>query len=58
MNMKIVRYLLTFLLLAGSFSSITNCSDDNYTTINDGLVRDFGSPAVDGCGWVIIIDDN
>ena len=48
------------LLLAGCFSSISSCIGERNTTLGyeNGLVRDFGSPAVDGCGWVIIVGDS
>ena len=48
------------LFLAGSFSSILCCCENSLkkaTTLKEGLVRDFGNPAVDGCGWVIIVND-
>lgn len=57
-KLKIFKYAAIVLLLAGSFFLITDCNVETNTTFKNGLVRDFGSPAVDGCGWVIIVDGN
>jgi len=60
---KIFKITAIVLLLAGYFSSISSCgvekkAEENPTIENAiGMVRDFGSPAVDGCGWVIEVDD-
>ena len=69
MNMKrveFIKYAAIVLMVAGSFFSNTGCGIEKKTTFEEiptfknknGVVKDFGSPAVDGCGWVIIVDDN
>lgn len=44
--------LLAILILAISLS----CSKEKDETFENGLILDFGDPAVDGCGWVIEIN--
>ncbi len=58
--MKTKNLVLT-ILLGISLVTITCCkkaSDDSTVNIFEkkGLVKDYGDPAVDGCGWIIEID--
>jgi hypothetical protein len=51
---KFVMLSAILLMLAGG---LVSCKDKDEKFTNDGLVRDYGSPATDGCGWVICIDN-
>jgi len=59
---KIFKIATIIILLAGSVFTSSRCGVESNiegnATLREGLVRDFGSPAVDGCGWVIIVNDS
>ena len=55
--MKKIKIISILLIVAGSLFSILSCDSEENITFKEGLVRNFGSPTVDGCGWVIIVND-
>ena len=63
MKVKIFKIAAIALTLAVCFSSCgkrKNLELDNCGVVlnKEGLVMDFGSPAVDGCGWLIEVNDS
>jgi hypothetical protein len=51
--MKNIKILVIISLF---FIALTACDkDDNNEKIEIGIVKDFGDPSVDGCGWIIEI---
>ena len=53
MRQLIFLAFMTILLIISCKSKEGAVNDSNCSTCEDAVIRDFGDPAQDGCGWVV-----
>jgi len=58
---KGINKVLCLIALIGALLFNLNFSckkEENSLQLNDAVIRDYGDPAVNGCGWVILVSSN